>query len=188
MTFKTVSILTFLFLWTVVNPAFADKRDHLDYNDNTFIHGIKLNIEDELYYFRGPADGANGEQDSPGHSWVQFGNRLIGKIHNTGPFGEANGWSPDQADGALLYILEARIDSWNELKAAKYYAKGYTHYHRIVRVDNGEPHPQKVVWIKHVAVSHFYLVPRRRPELAHWVAPGIDFEFVTNWNQAYGVN
>jgi hypothetical protein len=53
-----------------------------------FTHGIVINVDGEDYYLMGPADGPNGEQDVPGHHWVQTGpDRLEGKHYNTGPNG-----------------------------------------------------------------------------------------------------
>ena len=157
-----------------------------DDKSDTFVHGIAFEVDGEQYNFGGPADAENGAQDVPGHSWVQRGEKkFLGKHFNTGPFGAEAWWSSDASDGALLYLVEGKIDRWSELNAAKYYAKGYTHYHHLVNVSTNMVHPDKVVWLKHVAVGDFTLDKGPHPELGHPVVPGVDFRFVPNWKMPY---
>ncbi len=83
--------------------------------------------------------------------------------------------------------MDGIIDTWTEEKAAWYAAKGYVHYHMLVSVDDGETlHPDKVVWLKHTARTFFTLdggPPHHEGE--HWVTPGIDYEFMPNWDAPY---
>jgi hypothetical protein len=151
-----------------------------------FVHGIVINVDGTDYYLAGPPDGENGARDIPGHHWVQAGPRqLVGKHYNTGPFGAASWWSSDAADGELLYIVHAVIDTWTMEKALSYADQGYIHYHELVAVDDGELHPSKVVWLKHIARTSFTLDGGPHPELSHGVTPGIDLEFVPNGMTPY---
>lgn len=144
-----------------------------------FVHGIVINVDGMDYYLAGPPDGPNGERDVPGHYWVQAGPRqLVGKHYNTGPFGESNWWSSDADDGELLYKVHAMIDMWSQEKAERYSSKGYVHYHELVSVQDGTPHPTKVVWLKHTARTRFTLDGGPAPQFAHSVRPGIDYEFI----------
>jgi selenium-binding protein 1 len=110
---------------------------------------------------------------------------LVGKHYNTGPFGAPQWWSSDAPDGELLYMVHAIIDTWSEEKAADYAARGYVHYHELVSVADGTLHPSKVVWLKHFARTSFTLDGGPHPELSHAVTPGVDFEFIPNWNMPY---
>ena len=55
----------------------------------------------------------------------------------------------------------------------------------MVRVSDGDLHPELVVWLKHIAVRHFNLDGGPHPELAHNVSPGIDYEFIPNGMMPY---
>lgn len=160
-----------------------------------FEQGIVISVDGEGYYLDGPpVDFSNpsGPTDVPGHYWVQAGpNKLVGKHYNTGPStaGHPSGipqwWSSDAPDGALLYVVLARIDTWSEAKAARYARGGFVHYHEIAAVDDGAVHPTKVIWLKHIAVRSFTLDGGPAPGLAHNVMPGIDFEFIPNGMTPY---
>jgi len=158
-----------------------------------FVHGIIVNIDGEDYYFAGKPDGPGGAVDVPGHDWVQAGpNRLVGKHYNTGPFGAPSWWSSDAGDGELLYIVQAIIDTWSIEKAEYYKKRGYVHHHEFVRVSDGELHPNKVPWLKHIAVTSFTFDrgpmgqdPTMPPPYIHDVTPGVDFEFPNNGFMPY---
>ena len=170
-------------LFAVVNSSvFADdKKEEGKYKDQKFTQGIQVKIDGKPYYFGGMPVGTSGATDVPGHSWIQTGkNKLIGKHHNTNNF-----WSSTAGEGDLLYVVKAKIDTWSEVKAAKYYASGFTHHHHMISAKTGMPHPTKVAWLKHVAVTHFDLDSGPHPERYHHVMPGVDFEFVPNWMMPY---
>ncbi len=125
-------------------------------------------------------------RDVPGHSWAIAGpDRLVGKHYNTGPFGAPNWWSSDAPDGELLYMVHATIDTWTEEKAERFAARGFVHYHRLVRVSDGTAHPSKVVWLKHTARTSFTLDGGPAPALSHEVTPGIDYDFIPNGSVPY---
>jgi hypothetical protein len=145
-----------------------------------------ISLDGEDYYWAGAPDGPNGETDVPGHYWVQAGpNRMVAKHYNTGPFGASRWWSSDAPDGELLYIAHIIIDEWTEEKAEQYAARGYVHYHELLEVDTGEPHPTKVGWFKHTARTSFTLDGGPAPQFSHEVTPGIDFEFIPNGMTPY---
>lgn len=154
-----------------------------------FVHGIVINVDGEDYYLKGPPDGPNGEKDVPGHDWVQAGpNKLVGKHYNTGPFGASQWWSSDAPDGELLYVVKGIIDTWSKEKAERYASRGYVHRHELVRVSDGEEHPDKVIWLKHTARTSFTLdggPGAPNPPYEHEVTPGADDEFPNNWNVPY---
>ncbi len=151
-----------------------------------FVHGPVITVDGEDYYLAGAPDGPGGAIDVPGHYWVQAGpSQLVGKHYNTGPFGAQQWWSSDAPDGGLLYIAHAIIDTWSSEKAAQYASRGYVHYHELVSVVDGSLHPTKVVWLKHTARSNFTLDGGPRPDLAHGVTPGVDYEFIPNWSIPY---
>lgn len=163
-------------LAVVATPAFA----------NGFVHGPVITVDGEDYYLAGPPDGEGDARDIPGHYWVQASpGQLVGKHYNTGPFGAANWWSSDADDGALLYEVHAVIDTWSAEKASEYAARGYVHYHELVRASDGALHPTKVVWLKHTAVTSFTLDGGPHPELSHAVTPGVDYEFIPNGSMSY---
>ena len=160
--------------------------------DREFVHGITVHTHEGNYYFQGAADGPNGEEDIPGHEWVQIGrNKYLAKHYNTGPFGAPQWWSSDADDGELLWAMEAIIDTWTEAKAVKYYTKGYVHYHILVSAKDGSRHPSKVAWLKHVAVTNFTfdgVPPLPAPEFAYEVSPGVDYNIAPNWDTPYDPN
>lgn len=151
-----------------------------------FTHAPILIIDGEEYYMAGAPDGPGGATDIPGHFWVQAGkNRVVGKHYNTGPFGASQWWTSDAPDGAFLFEVNGIIDTWSVEKAAAYAARGYIHYHEMLRVSDGAEHPSKVVWLKHTAVSSFNFDGGPHPELAHNVTPGVDFDFIPNGFKPY---
>lgn len=151
-----------------------------------FVHGIVINVDGVDYYLAGAPDGPGGAYDIPGHYWVQASpNKLVGKHYNTGPFGASQWWSSDADDGELLYIVHAIIDTWSLEKAESYASRGYIHYHELITVSDGTLHPNKVVWLKHTARTSFNLDGGPHPELAHYVTPGVDYEFIPNGMMPY---
>lgn len=151
-----------------------------------FVHGGVVDVDGEDYYLAGAPDGPGGATDIPGHHWVQAGPRkLVGKHYNTGPFGASGWWSSDAPDGGLLYIVQGIIDTWSEAKAVGYAARGYVHYHELVKVSAGTLHPTKVLWLKHIARTSFNLDGGPHPELSHEVTPGVDYEFIPNGFMPY---
>jgi selenium-binding protein 1 len=151
-----------------------------------FVHGIVVTLDGDDYYLAGAPDGPGGAIDVPGHYWVQAGpNQLVGKHYNTGPFGASQWWSSDAPDGELLYMVHGIIDTWTEEKAESYASRGYVHYHEFVRVSDDAPHPTKVVWLKHTARTTFTLDGGPRPDLAHAVTPGVDYDFMPNYMNPY---
>ena len=158
--------------------------------DKGFVHGIVIDVDGEDYYFAGPADGMGGENDVPGHFWVQAGSRqVVGKHYNTGPFGMSNWWSSDADDGALLYKVHGIIDTWSIEKAGYYKERGYVHRHEFVSVDGDhEFHPSKVIWLKHTAVTSFTLdggPGALNPPYEHYATPGVDIKFPNNGFKPY---
>lgn len=150
-------------------------------NAKGFGHGIVIAVDGMDHYLAGAPDGPGGATDIPGHYWVMAGShQLVGKHYNTGPFGMAQWWSSDAPDGALLYVVHAVIDTWSEEQAMQYASQGYVHYHELVSVSDGTLHPNKVVWLKHIARTFFTLDGGPHPELAHYVTPGVDYEFIPN--------
>ncbi|MDF1501267.1 MAG: hypothetical protein P1P76_12440 [Anaerolineales bacterium] len=151
-----------------------------------FTHAPAITVDGEGYYLAGAPDGEGGASDIPGHYWVQSGpDRLVGKHYNTGPFGAPSWWSSDAGGGELLYVVTAVIDTWTPEKAEAYAARGYVHYHELVSVADGSPHPTKVIWLKHTAVTSFTLDGGPHPELSHEVTPGIDTGFIPNGSMPY---
>ncbi len=151
-----------------------------------FVHGIVITVENEDYYLAGAPDGPGGATDIPGHYWVMAGpSQLVGKHYNIGPFGAAQWWSSDAPDGELLYIVHAIIDTWSEEKAESYARLGYVHYHELIRVSDDSLHPYKVVWLKHTARTSFFFDGGPHPELAHYVTPGVDYNFIPNGMMPY---
>jgi hypothetical protein len=143
-----------------------------------------ITLDGEDYYWAGAPDGPNGETDIPGHYWVQAGPRqLVAKHYNSGP--KLKFWSSTADDGELLYMAHVIIDEWTEAKAARYASRGYVHYHEFVSVADGEKHPTLVGWFKHTARTSFYFDGGPRPDLAHYVTPGVDYEFIPNWMEPY---
>ena len=155
-------------------------------NAGGFMHAPMIMLDGEAYFLDGAPDGPNGATDIPGHYWVLSGSdRLQGKHYNTGPGGAESWWSSDAPDGALLYRVNGIIDTWSMHKAMTYGERGFRHYHELVRMSDGEPHPTKVIWLQHIAVLHFNLDGGPHPELAHEVSPGLDSEFIPNGMMPY---
>jgi selenium-binding protein 1 len=151
-----------------------------------FTHALVLDVDGYEYYMAGAPDGPGGATDIPGHYWVQAGpNQVVGKHYNTGPFGAPQWWSSDAPDGEYLYKVHGIIDTWSEGKAESYAERGYVHYHELLNVDTGEPHPTKVVWLKHTARTSFNLDGGPAPQFAHEVTPGVGFEFIPNGSMPY---
>ncbi len=171
-----IGILAFLLAGAFFSPASAD----------SFTHGRVFIVDGNEYYMDGAPDGPGGAFDIPGHYWVQAGkNYVIGKHFNEGPFDAPQWWSSDAPNDALLYKVIGVIDTWSEEKAASYAARGYVHYHELIDVSTQEKHPTKVVWLKHIAVTSFTLDGGPHPELAHYVSPGVDFNFIPNGSVPY---
>lgn len=148
--------------------------------------GSKINVDGTDYFLAGAPAGTIGGTDIPGHAWVLTSNTELKGVHfNTGPGGMASWWSSDAADGALLYVVNAKIDTWSAEKATMYKAMGYVHYHELVSVADGSMHPDKVVWLKHIAVTSFTLDGGPAPDFSHSVVPGVDSGFVPNGAMPY---
>jgi hypothetical protein len=149
----------------------------------TFTHGIVVKIDNIGYYFDGPADGANGTKDAPGHYWWQDApTHLYGLHYNIGPFGEEQWWSSDVKDNELLYVVDVIIAPWTNKTAYEFAKQGYVHYHELVRTDNGEKHPELVAWFKHVAVPAAFILDKgAMPEDKHIVGAGFDYRFLNNY-------
>ncbi|MHA2238130.1 MAG: hypothetical protein ACXAB2_07140, partial [Candidatus Hodarchaeales archaeon] len=149
--------------------------------------GIVIPIDGEDYYLAGPPIGPNGENDVPGHYWIQAGSRfVIGKHYNEGPFGSPSCWSSDAPDGALLYVVIGKIDIWTPEISMKMASRGFVHYHEFVRVSDGLLHPTKVLWLMHIAVRSFTFDGGPHPGMAvHYVTPGVDYDFLSNWMNPY---
>lgn len=149
----------------------------------TFTHGIVVKIDNIGYYFDGPADGANGTKDAPGHYWWQdTPTHLYGLHYNIGPFGEEHWWSSDAKGNELLYVVDVIIAPWTNKTAYEFAKQGYVHYHELVRTDNGEKHPELVAWFKHVAVPAAFILDKgAMPEDKHIVGAGIDYRFLNNY-------
>ena len=77
-------------------------------------------------------------------------------ILNIGPFGEEKWWSSDAKNNEVLFLVDAIIAPWSEKDAFEFSKKGYTHYHELLRTDNGQKHPELVVWFKHVGIPHIF--------------------------------
>jgi selenium-binding protein 1 len=175
-----LALALLVFSTLLIIPTYAAGRNQ------GFIHGIVITIDEVDYYLAGAPDGPGGAVDVPGHYWILVGpNKLVGKHYNTGPFGAPSFWSSDAPDGELLYVVKAIIDEWTPEKAAYYSSRGFTHYHELITVIGGTPHPTLVVWLKHIARTSFILDGGPAPAFAHDVTPGIDFEFIPNWTNPY---
>ena len=145
-----------------------------------------ITVDGQDYYWAGAPDGPNGVTDVPGHYWVQAGpNKLVAKHYNTGPFGSPKFWSSDAPDGELLYMAQVIIDEWTPENAESYAARGYVHYHELLSVDDGSPHPTKVGWFKHIARTTFTRDGGPAPDPETLVTPGVDYNFIPNWSVPY---
>jgi len=150
-----------------------------------FKHGITIQLDGDKFYLAGPPAGKNGETDGPGHAWIQGGNELIGLHYNLGPNRKPRFWTSKETSYQLLYFVSAIIDTWTAEKALDYKDRGYVHYHELIKISDGKPHPEKVVWLKHIAVTNFNLDGGPAPQLGHEVLPGVDLLFVPNGLEAY---
>ena len=162
----------------------SSTNNNTNYQDSqTFTHGIVIKLDDVGYYFDGPADGANGTKDAPGHYWWQDSpTHLYGLHYNIGPFGEENWWSSDAKGNDLLYVVDVLIAPWTNTTAHDFAKQGYVHYHDLIRTDNGEKHPELVAWFKHVAVPAAFILDKGpMPEDKHIVSAGIDYKFLNNY-------
>lgn len=154
--------------------------------DGGFVPGLAIALDGEDYYLAGAPVGSEGAQDIPGHEWEQItATELVGRHFNTGPGGKAQWWSSDADDGQLLYVVNALIDTWSPEKAKWYAGQGFGHYHEFVRASDGELHPDKVVWLRHIAVDDFTLDGGPHPEMAHAVTAGLDPIFIPNGPMPY---
>lgn len=151
-----------------------------------FTHGIVLSVDGDAYYLAGAPDGPDGAIDVPGHYWRSIGQRFLIGLHlNTGPFGASSWWSSDAPDGKLLFVVFGIIDTWTPEKAERYANRGFVHYHEMITVSDGTPHPTKVVWLKHFAVGSFNFDGGPHPEFGHYVTPGVDYDFMPNYMMPY---
>lgn len=156
----------------------------------SFTHALVITVDGENYYMDGAPDGPGGAFDIPGHYWVQAGpNQVVGKHYNTGPFGASQWWSSDAPDGAYLYKVHGIIDTWSSEKAEQYAARGYVHYHELIKVDDlpiKTKHPTKVVWLKHTARTSFTLDGGPHPPVPGLeVTPGVHYGFLPNGATPY---
>lgn len=156
----------------------------------SFIHGITFKVDNQYYNFSGSPDGSNGEQDLPGHHWIQTDKKsFVGLHYNTGPFGAPKWWSSDTENAALLWVLEAKVDIWTQANAVKYFSRGFASYVPIINVVTGIAHPRKVAWLKHVSIRNFTFDGSEplafSGKIPHTVLKGIDFEIDLNWNIQY---
>jgi selenium-binding protein 1 len=180
---KILPVAIFVFLLPLVSPALAKSGNGVN---SGFVHGIVIPVDGVDYYLAGAPDGPGGAFDVPGHYWVLAGpSQLVGKHYNTGPFEAQQWWSSDAPDGELLFIVRGIIKEWSPEIAEKMFARGYTHYHEFITVSEGIPHPTKVIWLKHTARTSFNFDGGPRPDLAHEVTPGVDYEFMPNWKMPY---
>lgn len=178
---KTILTLLFILLATLTAVSTVSAG-----GNKGFERWPVITLDGQDYFWAGAPDGPNGETDVPGHDWRQVGpNRWIARHFNTGPFGAASWWSSDAPDGELLYKAIVIIDEWTPEKAEQYAAQGFVHYHELVSVEDGEPHPTQVGWFKHIARTSFTLDGGPAPQFAHEVTPGVDFEFIPNWMNPY---
>ncbi len=151
------------------------------------VHGIIITIDGADYYLDGPADGPNGEKDIPGHYWTLTDETtLTGEHYNTGPMGAESWWATKTENDVLLWTVEAIIDTWTEEKANDYAEQEYVHYHELVRVSNGQLHPEKVVWLRHTAVTDFTFDGGPHPEFgSREVTEGVDSDFLPMGKNPY---
>ena len=152
-----------------------------------FVPGLAIPLDGEDYYLSGAPVGSEGAQDVPGHEWEQItASELVGRHFNTGPGGKAQWWSSDADDGQLLWVVNGVIDTWSPEKAKWYAGQGYVHYHELVRASDGKLHPDKVVWLRHIAVDDFTLDGGPHPpDPGIEITPGVSYEFLPNWDQPY---
>lgn len=116
-------------------------------------------------------------KDIPGHYWNVNGDHIAGLHFNEGPM--PNFWASDIEDGALLYKVDGII-GYNDGSMVPL-QPGYIHWHEFVPVDGDSDYdPDIGVFLKHTAVDFFFFEGGPHPENAHWVEPGIDYNFIPN--------
>ncbi len=169
----------------------AVARPTWDRVPTAFVHGAVITIDGEQYYFAGPGSAPNAV-DIPGHVWLQTGpDRFLGKHYNVGPFIPSLGnyvptwWASQEPDGALLFNVEGIIAPWSPEIAEQMASDGFVHYHEFVSVKTGNAHPTLVPWLKHTASSFFFFDSTPMPQFAHYVSPGVDYEFMPNYLKPY---
>ncbi len=181
--------LGLVLLTAVVLAQSASAVPTWDRNPSDFEHGFAVEVEGELYYFLGPGS-IQGRTDVPGHTWIQAEDdpyQVVGRHYNVGPWmaGTAPWWANGEPYGVFLFQVhgiigpapaDLDVDTTRTLKA-----RGYVHFHELVSVDTGEVVESPVVYLKHTAVRSFNFDGGPRPDLAHVVSPGIDYEFMPNW-------
>jgi hypothetical protein len=73
-------------------------------------------------------------------------------------------------------------------KAEAYASRGYVHRHEMRAVDGGAEHPNKVIWLRHTAITTFNFDGGLMLGMAqHYVTHGVDFDFPNNYMMPYGV-
>ena len=166
-------------------PSAADTEAALRFSHRAE-YGPVFHLDGKDYYLHGPlVDGTRG---LPGHIWYKgrprSKQRILGFHFNTGPLNLPSWWSSDAPDGALLYIADGVIDTWSPEKSARYKKRGFVHYHKLETIDR-QPHPSKVLYMRHFAVRHFNFDGGPRPWLAHSVRPGLDRAYQPNVQYPY---
>ena len=167
-----------------VKPPDDDPPSYEDALEAGWIRGDVYRIDGQDYYLDGPLE--DGARDIAGHVWKpQEDGTLRGLHYNIGPFGLSRWWASGVGNGALLFRVEGVIDTWTADKAHDYHHQGFTHYHELVTVEGRVPHPTKVAWFKHEAMSSFNFDGGNMPWHAHEVEPGVDYEFMHNHHIPY---
>ncbi|MFQ6106762.1 MAG: hypothetical protein ACE5QF_04150 [Thermoplasmata archaeon] len=132
-----------------------------------------IEVEGVSYYFAGPPF----LHDIPGHYWNVNGNHITGLHFNEGAM--PSFWASSIEEGALLFKVDGII-GYNDGSMIPT-QPGYVHWHELVPVDPSMPYdPDIGVFLKHTAVDHFYFEGGPHPENAHWVEPGIEYNFIPN--------
>jgi len=178
--------LAVVFAMFLASPVLAAPT--WDKNPEGFVHGLALDVDGETWYFAGPGSVMEAT-DVPGHTWVQTGPyKVKGRHYNVGPWMAPPGtpwWATEEPYGVLLFMVDAIVDEWSLELGEKMAAKGYVHYHELVNAI-GDHHPTLVVWLKHTAVRSFYFNGGpMAPMSNHYVSPGVDYNFMPNWNAPY---
>jgi|GEM_PF-4766724 len=174
-----------------------------------FAHQSTLFVDGNFWYLLAPElqltpNQFGQPQDLPGHCWhvgpnIGQNQRYIGRHYNTGPVGAGSPptfWSSDAGENAQLYWVDLIISEWTPKIAANRARDGYVHYHELVLKDDGCMHQTKVAWMRHSALSSFTLDggppqfredgrPFRARNEAHETAPGLDLNFMPNYDIPY---
>ena len=175
---KSISVSFIVLVLLIISVGIASAEG--------FTHAPVINVDGVDYFMAGAPDGPDGATDIPGHEWVLAGpNQVVGKHFNTGPFGASQWWTSDAPDGEYLYKVHGIIDTWSLEQAESYAARGYVHYHELLRVSDGAEHPTKVVWLRHTARTSFTLNGGPHPEFYHEVTPGVDYDFIPLGSMPY---